>query len=133
MTAKRWPAFVAWDGLLPLVMATALDVVRLFLGRDVAEIMAILFVPMIGALLRCAVGVRQMRDHGVYIGWVRPCFLSAAIVVLMLFDGAANLLRCNGVPIGALAPMAAALYVIYLLMFWLAFRDGAASTNPFGE
>ena len=56
MTAKRWPAFIAWDGVLPLLMATALDAFRLFLGRDAAEILAVLFVPLIGALVRSSGG-----------------------------------------------------------------------------
>lgn len=125
MALKRWSTFIAWDGILPLAVASSLDLIALFLGRanGAAELLAIIFVPIFAALLRCAAGINQLRAMGIRRpGVSRQILLAAAITVLMLFEGVANAIRAiRDIP-NIATLIAVAFYATYLLLIWLTFR-----------
>lgn len=130
MSSKRWPAFVAWDGVMPLLVVTSLDVLRHALGRgDLADLLGTFIVPTFAALIRCSIGMRQFGSLGITApSWFRQLLLAVAIIVLMLFEVITNLLRCGGgIPLKEVASIAAALYTCYLALIWLTFRSPPTS------
>lgn len=126
MPSKRWPTFVAWDGVMPLLVLSSLDVLRHALGPgDLADLLGTFIVPTFAALIRCAIGMRQFRSLGVTDpSWRRQSLLAASIIVLMLFEVVSNFLRCcQDVPLKEATLIAAALYASYLSLIWLTFRS----------
>lgn len=115
--------FLTWDGILPLAVSAVPVTVALLLPRnDVAEVSAVLLVPMFAALVRTGIGVRQIRSlcDG-RLPAARQLALAAAIVLLLLFEGLVSLLSfADDEPASAWAfPLA--FYLGYLAAIALAF------------
>src|SRR5262245_28589525 len=82
--------FLTWDGLLPLVVAAVPALVWTLVPDNVAAVaVAAILIPMAAALTRAAIGARQVRRLcGGYLPLGRQVALAAAIVFLLLFEGA---------------------------------------------
>jgi hypothetical protein len=127
--------FLTWDGLLPLAVAAVPAVmIALFPRNDVAEMLAVVLIPMAAALVRSVMGARQIRRlcHGeLPIG--RQFAIAAAIVFLLLFEGAVTIfVFADDEPASAwLYP--AALYAAYLASAAMAFIPKRADEMASGE
>ena len=85
----RWfVEFITWDGVLPLAVAACPWAIKiLFPQNDIAEMSAMILIPMAAALLRTATGALQIRRNceGA-LPAVRQLALAAAIVLLLVFE-----------------------------------------------
>jgi hypothetical protein len=115
-------AVVGWDGVLPLVAAGIPLLVRATApNNQAAQIIVVLFLPILTALVRTSVGWNQIvRICNGRAPWHRQTALAVAIVILLLFEAcSAALIFTDNAPIAALlVPLL--LYCSYLLMIWLA-------------
>lgn len=133
MFRHRGLTFLVWDGILPLVVATVPSLLLRRRGAlEALGALAVLFVPMIAALLRCGVGSRQLRVTIGAVSLRRHFGLAVAIILLLFFEITANLIRCvPDIPREAWG-IAAGLYAAYLVVIWATFRPPATvAENPF--
>lgn len=133
MFRYRGLTFLVWDGILPLVVATVPSLLLRRRGAlEALGALAVLFVPMIAALIRCCVGSRQLRATIGAVSLRRQFGLAVAIILLLFFEIAANLIRCvPDIPREAWS-IAASLYAAYLVVIWATFRPPASvAENPF--
>ncbi len=129
-----WISIIAWDGILPLLVATIPITARLLLPKDnLAGPIAIGVVPLAAALIRCMIGERQIRRvcNG-ELPLLRQAGMAAAIVCLMLFEISVSVFVFTDNE-----PMAAwcipfAFYVLYLATIsrTLAPRNRTAAIDP---
>ncbi len=75
---------------------------------------AVIFVPLITALVRAHRGKRQLETIVDRAGVWRQLLLAGAILVLVLFEGLVAILIGDGRAFAELWPAAAALYLFYL-------------------
>jgi hypothetical protein len=116
---------LAWDGALPLfVVAVPAFVKAVFPGKDVAEVVAMLFVPIAAALVRASAGWHQIVRvcHG-RTPWWRQLALAAAIVLLLLFEVAAGMLTTAKDEPASVWLFPAVLYVAYIALISLALQS----------
>jgi hypothetical protein len=108
--------------VLPLVAAGIPLFVRATLPQNqTAQIIVVLFVPILTALARTSVGWNQIaRICNGQAPWLRQTALAAAILLLLLFEAcSAALIFTDNAPVAALL-VPVVLYCSYLLMIWLA-------------
>lgn len=91
-------------------------------GRDLPDLLAILFVPVVTALARAHRGNQQLAGLSSRPGIVRKLLLGFAIVILLLFDALVGILLCARDAPLATWLIAASVYVIYLLLVIPALR-----------
>jgi hypothetical protein len=91
---SQWGWFLAWDGILPVAVAAIPHAIAiLFPKNDIAEVSAVVLVPIVAALVRTAIGAQQIRNVcGGYLLRTRQIALALGIVLLLLFEGAVTLL-----------------------------------------
>jgi hypothetical protein len=125
--------FLKWDGLLPLavaaVTAAASLVPKHFGGQAELFFFVGIGIPIAAALARSTVGAHQIRRvcHGeLPIG--RQVALAAAIVFLLVFEGAVAMFSWTDNEPASAWLYVAALYVGYLGCAALAFIPGRALT-----
>jgi hypothetical protein len=108
---------------MPLVVALIPSALQaLGAGWKFTADMACILVPLAAALVRCEVGVRQLKARVRNPPPVaRQILLAAAIVVLALFEVAANIARMCDVPVEVWYT-AGGLYAVYLVFIWGALR-----------
>jgi hypothetical protein len=109
-----WMA-ITWDGCLPLLAAgSRLLLPLLIAGRDIADMTAIIVIPMVTALIRAHRGSRQLEALCGRPSIVRKFLFACALLVLLFFEGVAGALLCarDAPPAAWLA--LAAIYVVYL-------------------
>jgi hypothetical protein len=118
-----WSSFVAWDGILPLIVAAIPSAIKLFFPKnDIARIVAALLIPMAAALLRSIVGAQQIRERCAgTLPRSRQIAPATAIVLLMLFEMCVSIMTfAVGVPASVwLIPLS--FYVAYLAAIFVAF------------
>jgi hypothetical protein len=87
-------SMLAWDCLLPLVALAAPHLVLFIWPRDMgAQLLTILFMPMMIAFARTRIGSNQLRDlHDGRLPAGRQVALALAIVLLMCFEGSTTML-----------------------------------------
>jgi hypothetical protein len=87
-------SILAWDCLLPLVALAAPYLVLFLWPRDMgAQLLTILFVPMMIAFARTRIGANQLRElHDGRLPAGRQIALALAIVLLMCFEGSTIML-----------------------------------------
>lgn len=128
---RQWKELIFWDGILPLAVAMIPSaIVWNFPRNDIAEVAAVVLVPIAAALVRTMYGYRQLHDEDPVVLTVgRQIALAAAIIFLMLFEGMAAILTiAKDAPRSAwLCPLA--LFVCYLIAIGIAFRSNA-TMNP---
>jgi hypothetical protein len=106
-----------WDGCLPLVAASSRAVLPWLVGDErLATVIAVIFVPVITALVRAHRGKRQLETLVGRAGVWRQLLLAGAILVLVLFEGLMAILIGDGKAFAELWPAAAALYLFYLCL-----------------
>ena len=120
--------FLTWDGLMPLAVAAVPALAATLLpDNDAAVAVATVLVPIVAALARAAIGARQIRRLcGGHLPLGRQVALPAAIVFLLLFEGAvAIFVFADDEPAAAwIYPLA--LYVAYMAFAAMAFFPGSA-------
>ncbi len=109
-----WTA-ITWDGCLPLLAAGSRVLLPLVIAvRDIADMVAMIVIPIVAALARGATVAVGNWKCSVVVPASRQVLFSAAIAVMLLFDGLCGLLLCGrGVPV-ELWLLATAMYVVYL-------------------
>lgn len=123
MFRHRGLTFLFWDGVLPLVVATVPSLLVRRRGPwEALGFLAIFLVPMIAALLRCGIGSYQLRTVVGFVSVRRQLALAAAIIVLLLFEIAVNVIRAAPDIPGEGWAFAAGLYAAYLVIIWATFR-----------
>jgi hypothetical protein len=122
-----WLLIVTWDGLLPAAIAAGPAIAEnVFPKSDAAEIVVAVLVPIVAALIRSGVGVRQIgRITGDPIPRGRQLALAVAIILLLVLEGfVAALTFADDEPWSAwLTPIV--LYVCYLVSIAMALRPQA--------
>lgn len=94
MFRHRGLTFLVWDGVLPLMVATVPSLLVRRRGRwEALGFLAIFLVPVAAALIRCGIGSCQLRAVIGLVSVRRQLGLAAAIVVLLLFEIAVNVIR----------------------------------------
>jgi len=108
---------LGWDGCLPLAAASSRAVLPWLVGdKDLALLLAVFFVPLITALVRAHRGKRQLESFvGRANAW-RQMLLGIAILVLIVLEGMMAMLIGDGKALAEFWPVAAALYLVYLLL-----------------
>ena len=90
MGRKRWLLSLAgWDGVLPILVAFSPVIVKLvFPAGHIAEVVAVIILPIFAALIRSAVARTQLSAacSGRPAGLGRHLALVGAIVLLLLFE-----------------------------------------------
>ena len=118
MSRHDWlVSVIGWDGCLPLFVAlTPVMLPRIIPDRHMANITAIIFVPMIAALVRAGMGIHQFERRGICPTTCRQLGFGCGIIVLMVFEASLGGLVCGGnAPLEAwLIPIS--IYVIYLCL-----------------
>lgn len=116
-------SIIGWDGCLPLLVMAAPTLLLLILpSRDLAELTAVIVVPIIAALLRAHHGYRQLENCGGRATSGRQFLFGCAIVLLLFFEGLSGVLHCaRGVPASAWLT-AGTLYLAYLGLVVLTLR-----------
>lgn len=119
--------FVAWDGILPIVVSVVPSaVVMLFPRNDAAEVLTFILVPIGAALLRCTVGAVQIaRICDGDLPVLRQLALGTAIVFLLMFEGCVTMLAFSRDLRDEDWLMALPLYACYLVPAALAFLPRA--------
>jgi hypothetical protein len=131
--SSRWPlSVIGWDGVLPwLAAATPLVVKMAFPDGHPAEILPALFVPILTALARAAVGHDQIVriNHG-SAPWLRQIALAVAIAILFVFEiVSAVLVFADDAPAHAwLVPLG--LYGLYLAVISFALSRPRSGVLP---
>ena len=120
-----WLSALAWDGALPLLVAAAAGFLSVaFPQNDMVEIAAVVLLPMVAALVRASIGVRQLAAIcGEAPSIARQLLFSAAIATLLMFEMYSGVLLRVAVPWTFWWP-AAALYLVYLALVLCAVRPG---------
>lgn len=124
MRRRDWlRSVIGWDGCLPLVVAAAPILLPAILPRrDLAELTAVILLPIIAALLRAHQGRRQLERCGNRATLGRQFLFGGAVAMLLLFEGFAGVLHCaQGVPPSAWL-VAGAIYLAYLCLIVPALR-----------
>ena len=118
MTRHAWLlTVIGWDGCLPSFVALAPVILpEIIPDRHLANITAIIFVPMIAALVRAWRGICQFEHRGIRPTTCRQLGCGCAIIILMVFEASLGGLVCGGnAPIEAWL-MAMTIYLIYLCL-----------------
>lgn len=124
----RFLSVLAWDGILPVLVASAPAVVLVaFPGSELATLIAVLLMPMIAAMIRASVGLKQIaRVCGGMASLERQVALSLAIVLLLFFEGAVGVVTLTkGMPDTAWW-FPAGFYTAYLAVLMFALRPTSA-------
>ena len=113
--------FLAWDGMLPMIVGVVpYGVAVLFPRNDVAEVAAVILIPIVAAFVRTGLGAQQIREccDG-KLPARRQVMLGIAIAFLMLFEGVVSLLTfADDEPASAWA---------YPIVFFLCYLAAAAT------
>lgn len=128
MKRPWWVSALTWDGMVPLLLAAASGSLAVVFPRnDTADTAAVVLFPMIAALIRASIGLRQLAAIcGKSPSILRQVLFAAAIATLLMFEMYCGFLVRGGVPWPFWWP-AAALYVIYLAFIVCSVRP---STDP---
>lgn len=129
LSVQRLWSILRWDGVLPLGVSSAPTVLHWLFPRrpDACDLAAFVLVPIVAALIRCHVGMRQWQANGRCAGPLRQLLLGLAIAVLLLFEMAAVMLQlAEGVPTFVWLT-AAVLYFAYFILACGAFWPNAAA------
>jgi hypothetical protein len=112
-----------WDGVLPWVAAGVPLLMRVLFGKDHPGVVLVLFVPIITALARAAIGYDQIAEvNRGRAPWTRQVALAVAIAILFAFEIVSGVVVfADDTPPEALLVLFA-LYCAYLAMIWLALR-----------
>jgi hypothetical protein len=119
---SRLPGW-GWDGVLPWVAAAVPLLLSAVFGNDHPGVVLALFVPILTALARAAIGYDQIAqvNHG-RAPWARQVALAVAIAILFAFEIVSGVLAfSDDAPLEAWLVLFA-LYSAYLAMIWLALR-----------
>jgi hypothetical protein len=117
----RWSGVIGWDGCLPLVAACSRSALPAFVGRDLAELGALVVVTPAVAIARAHYGSKQLEQLCGSRAYFRQLLFASAIVVLMLFEGLSVMLLSVPVPAECWI-VAATMYVVYLGLVTSALR-----------
>jgi hypothetical protein len=124
MNRRDWLlSIIGWDGCLPVVVAIAPVILPIVIPkRDIAELTAVIMVPIIAALARAQHGYRQLEARWGHATLGRQFLLGCAVGMLLLFEGFSGALLCaRGVPPSAWLT-AGTFYLVYLGLIVLALR-----------
>jgi len=124
MSGRKWLySVIVWDGGLPLLVAASPALLPAILPRrDLAELTAVILVPIIAALIRAHHGRRQLEDRGIQATLGRQFLFGCAVAALLLFEGFSGILHCaRGVPPSAWLT-AGTIYLVYLCLVVPALR-----------
>jgi hypothetical protein len=116
MNRRKWLlSIIGWDGCLPLLVAISPTILPLFIaGRDLAELTAVILVPILAALVRAHQGRRQLDRRGARSTLGRQCVFGSAIVVLLLFEALVGVLSYAPDAPNSAWFAAGTLYLVYL-------------------
>jgi hypothetical protein len=120
-------AFLAWDGVLPLVIALLPPAVDWLFPKDtIAQIGVSVFVPIIAALVRSVIGARQIRSRCQgELPVLRQIAMAGAILLLLFFEASVAALTFAEPPL-ALWLLPAGFYLAYLAALALALLPRSA-------
>ena len=116
-------AMLRWDGVLPWVAAAVPLLMRVLFGNDHPGVVLVLFVPIVTALARAAIGYDQIAEvNRGRAPWTRQVALAVAIAILFAFEIVSGVLVfSDDAPLEAWLVLFV-LYGSYLVMIWLALR-----------
>lgn len=116
MNRRDWLlTIIGWDGCLPLLVAIAPAFFPFVIpGRDLAELTAVIMVPIVAALVRAHFGYRQLEKYRGRATLGRQLLFGLAIAVLLLFEGLSAVLHCANVIPPSVWFTAGAIYLVYL-------------------
>ena len=125
MKRPWWLSALTWDGVLPLLMMVASGSLAVFFPRsDTADLAAVVLLPMIAALVRASIGLRQLAAIcGKHPSILRQVLFAAAIATLLMFEMYSGFLVRGRAPWLFWWP-AGALYVVYLAFMVCSVRPG---------
>ena len=120
---RRPLAMLGWDGVLPWVAAAVPLLLSALFGNDHPAAVLALFVPIVTALARAAIGYDQIAQvNRGKAPWARQLALAVAIAILFAFEIASGVLAfADDAPLEAWLTLFA-LYCAYLAMIGLALR-----------
>jgi hypothetical protein len=124
MRRRDWLlSVVGWDGCLPVLVAFSPLILPLALpNRDLAEVTAVLLMPMLAALVRTQHGYRQLEKRFGRVSLGRQFLLACAIIVLLVFEISAGVVHsARGAPASGWI-LATAIYFVYLGLITLVLR-----------
>ena len=112
-----------WDGILPWVAAGVPMLLNALFGNDHPGVVLVLFVPIMTALGRAAIGYDQIAQvNRGKAPWLRQVALAVAIAILFAFEIVSGVLVfADDAPLEAWLVLFA-LYCSYLIMICLALR-----------
>jgi hypothetical protein len=112
-----------WDGILPWVAAAVPLLLSALFGNDHPGVVLALFVPIMTALGRAAIGYDQIaKVNRGKAPWLRQVALAIAIAILFAFEIVSGVMAfADDAPLEAWLVLSA-LYCSYLVMIWLALR-----------
>lgn len=119
-------AIIAWDGVLPLLVALApVSARHLFPDSYLAALTAALLIPFSAAMTRAHIGMRQIaRVCAGHAPWWRQVALALAIILLLLFEIAVGVMTlAKDIPPTGWW-FAIAFYVMYLVVITFALHQG---------
>lgn len=122
MTTQRVIAIIAWDGVLPLAVASSTLVAAQFLPEPLAALAAF-FIPVGAAGIRAATAQDQLlRRCDGHAPLLRQLALAAAIVLLLVFELLASILGLIADAPLVIWCVPAAAYAAYLVLIVWALR-----------
>jgi hypothetical protein len=129
MSRRDWLcAIIGWDGCLPWLGAFSPALLEYVLpDRDLAELTAVLVIPIIAALIRTHQGYRQIakRVGRASLGRAslgRQFLFGCAIILLLIFESFSGVMHCaRGIPPSGWL-IAGAIYLGYLGLIVTALR-----------
>lgn len=124
MTSRAWfRSILTWDGALPVIAAiTPIFLPQLLPSRDLAELIAVIGVPMLTALIRAHHGRRQLENISGETGLGCQFLFGMAILTLLPFEGLIAVLHFDLKMPSSAWLVAAGLYLSYLALIALATR-----------
>ena len=120
---RRPLAMLGWDGVLPWVAAAVPLLLSTLFGNNHPAVVLALFVPIVTALARAAIGYDQIAQvNRGRAPWARQVALAVAIAILFAFEIVSGVLAfADDAPLEAWLTLFA-VYCAYLAMIWLALR-----------
>jgi hypothetical protein len=124
MSRRDWlRSIIGWDGCMPILVACASALLDFVLpDRDLAELTAVIVIPIVAALIRTQHGYRQIARCVGRASLGRQFLFGCAIVLLLFFEGVLGFVNSSrrAPPSGWL--IAGALYLGYLALVVPALR-----------